>query len=118
MKKEKKILEKDIQRDICEYLDSKGVFFWRSNNIPVFGRSGDGIRRFRALPKFTPRGLPDVICLVKGKFIGLEVKRPDSPSKTGSEFQVQMGSRIISNGGIYAVVFSLDDVKKIKELWD
>lgn len=117
MKEKGKILEKDIQREICEYLDEKGIFFWRSNNVPVFSRSGDGKMRFRSLPKHTPRGLPDIICLVKGKFIGLEVKRPDSPSKTGNEFQIQFGSRIISNGGVYAIVFSLEDVKAIPEIW-
>ncbi len=114
---EKKILEKDIQREICDYLAEKGVFFWRSNNIPVFGRSGDGIKRFRALPKYTPRGLPDIMCLVAGKFIGLEVKRPDNPSKTGSDFQVQFASRLLANGGMYAVVFSLQNVKDIPDLW-
>ncbi len=112
-----KVLEKDIQREICDYLFSKGVFFWRSNNVPVFAMSGSGFRRFHSMPKYAPKGLPDIICLVKGRFIGLEVKRPNNPSKTGHENQIEMGKKIDKNGGLYKIVFSLNDVLNIPELW-
>lgn len=116
MKKETKILEKDIQRQICDWLSINNFFFWRNNNVPIFGRSNDGVKRFRAMPKYTPKGLPDIIVLVKGKMIGLEVKRPDNPSKTGRENQQVMGEKITLNGGLYKIVFNLPDVTSMPEI--
>lgn len=110
---EKKILEKDIQREICEYLTNKGIFFWRNNNVPIFGRSNDGIKRFRAMPKYTPKGLPDIICLHKGIFLGLEVKRPESFLKNGTPEQRLICQKIIVNGGVYKIVFSVSDVENL-----
>lgn len=106
-------LEKDIQRAICEYLAIKGIFFWRSNNIPVFSRNNGGRMAFRSLPKFTPRGIPDIICLHEGKFIGLEVKRPEAKLRPE---QAEFGTKMVINGGFYYVVHSIEDVMSIIEL--
>jgi len=103
-----KVLEKDIQREICDYLHDNGYFFWRSNNIPVFGMNNGGKRTFRSLPKYTPRGLPDIICVFKGKFIALEVKRPGALLRPEQE---EFGVRCVLNGGLYHVVRSLEEVK-------
>ena len=70
-----KKLEKDIQREICDWLQESGFFFWRNNTVPVFQRDKYGAR-FRKLPKYTPAGLPDIIVIHNGKFISLEVKVP------------------------------------------
>lgn len=106
-------LEKDIQREICDYLHRKEYFFWRSNNIPVFSKSNDGIRRFRALPKYTPKGLPDIIVLHKGKFIALEVKRPHAKLRPE---QADFGVKVEMNEGKYYIVHSLEEVIDIEEL--
>lgn len=102
--------ESDIQREICDYLFSCNYFFWRSNNIPVFGR---------ALPKYAARGLPDICILWRGVFIGLEVKRPASEMReangrtvragTLSKDQDAFGAKILFNDGQYHVVRSLSD---------
>lgn len=107
----KKILEKDIQREICDWLNLKGFFFWRQNNIPVYGMSGSGFKRFRSLPKYTPKGLPDIMIIYEGKFIGLEVKVPDYWKYTDD--QKEMKRKIIENGAEYHLVTSLDEVKAI-----
>jgi hypothetical protein len=109
-------LEKDIQRGICDWLALKGFFFWRSNNTPVFsasGRNNDGAMRFRALPKYTPRGLPDIIVVHRGKFIALEVKRPGA--KLRAE-QAEFGCKVVVAGGEYHKVCSLEDVRTIPSL--
>ena len=56
------------------------------------------------------KGFPDIILLYRGNFIGIEVK-----TKTGtqSEEQKKMENLIVRNGGLYFVVRSLDEVKKI-----
>lgn len=107
-----KILEKDIQRAICECLDNEGYFFWRSNNIPVFGMSNDGKRRFRALPKYTPRGLPDIIVIHKGDFIALEVKREGFKLRPE---QAEFEKNCRANGGYYYTVMSVEDVLLVLE---
>lgn len=106
-------LEKITQRAICDYLALKNFFFWRANNIPVYGQSNDGKRRFRALPKYTPRGLPDIIVLYKGKFIAIEVKREGMKLRPE---QGEFGCKCSINGGFYYVAHSVEDVQNIKEL--
>lgn len=103
-------LEKVIQNEICEWLKKNDYFFWRSNNIPVFGRNNAGRKQFRSLPKYTPRGLPDIILIVQGKFIALEVKRPGGKLRPE---QAEFGHKCALNGAIYQMVDSLDGVKMV-----
>ncbi len=105
-----KVLERDIQKGICDWLRQREVFFWRSNNIPVFSTSNDGVRRFRSLPKDTPRGLPDIMIVHEGKFIALEVKRPGAKLRPE---QAEFGIKLCTHGGQYYKVQSLDEVKRI-----
>ncbi len=112
----KRKLEKDIQREICEWLDARKYFFWRSNNTPVFsasGRNNDGAMRFRSLPKFTPRGLPDIIVIHRGRFIALEVKRPGEKLRPE---QAEFGCKAVVAGGEYHKVCSLEDVIAIESI--
>lgn len=103
-------LEKEIQKEICQWLESHNFFFWRCNNIPVFGLSNDKKKRFRALPKYTPKGLPDIIVIVCGVFYALEVKRPHLPLRKEQE---EFKKRVIDNGGFYHVVTSVADVRQV-----
>lgn len=101
-----KIKESDIQSAICEYLEAKRHCFFRLNNIPAVYSVG-GQMRFRKLPKFTPRGLPDIVVILDGEFLGLEVKRPktyQSPEQKAFQAHVE------AHKGKYAVVRSIDDV--------
>lgn len=103
-------LEKVIQKQICEYLDKFKYFFWRSNNIPVFGMNNGGKKAFRSLPKHTPRGLPDIIVIYKGKFIALEVKRQGAKLRPE---QAEFGTKCTLHGGFYYKVESLTQVQDI-----
>lgn len=107
--------ESEILRAIGDYLAYNKVFFWRANNTPIWGKSNDGKMRWRAMPKYSSAGVPDIIAIVKGKFIGLEVKRPNLPLKP---LQSEFGTKLIINGGFYYKVCSIDDVKNIKILWE
>ena len=57
-------------------------------------------------------GIPDIICCMSGHFIGLEVK--DYGNKA-SELQLAHGRQIQKCGGIFGVVYCIDDVKKLLE---
>lgn len=75
---EKKPLEKEILNSICNYLGENKFFFWRANNIPVYGKNNAGKYMYRSLPKHTPKGIPDIIVVLRGIIIGIEVKRKDA----------------------------------------
>jgi hypothetical protein len=111
------ILESDVQRAICDWLNNKGLFFWRSNNVPALGRSG---QNFRRLPKYTPRGLPDIMVIYKGIFYAIEVKRPKVAKKQGgfraatklTPEQAEFGEGVVLNGGNYIIARSVEDILK------
>lgn len=94
------VKEVDIQRSILNWLDSRKVFHWRSNNIAVRNRTFIGLR-----------GVPDIICIIPyrscGLFVGIEVK-----TKTGkqSEYQKEFERRCKEARGCYLVARSLQDV--------
>lgn len=101
-----KKLETEIMREICDWLALQKFFFWRQNNVPVFDKG-----HFRAMPKYTPRGLPDIIILYQGHLITLEVKVPDYWKYTDD--QKKMRDRIIENGGGYHLVTSLEQAQGV-----
>lgn len=102
--------ESDIQNTICEYLAVKGRCFFRVNNIPAFNRIGGGGFVMRRLPKYTPKGLPDIIVVQGGMFVALEVK-----TKIGrqSPEQKEFEANVKKHGGRYHVVRSIEDVISI-----
>lgn len=92
---------------ICDYLALRKHFFYRSNNIPVYDKARGA---FRALPKHTPKGIPDIIVIQQGRFIGLEVKRKDGRL---SEDQVWFAKLSKQHGAQYEVVRSIEDVQRL-----
>lgn len=99
--------ESGIQAAICDYLAARRRCFWRSNNVPVFDRSSG---RYRALPKHTPRGLPDIMVILNGAFIGLEVKRKGASQAND---QRVFERTVTEAGGRYHVVHSIEDVQAL-----
>lgn len=97
--------ETPIQSAICDYLALKRYFFWRQNTAPTFDKAGGF---YRAMPKHSKKGVPDIIVIKAGQFIGIEVKT--EKGKLSPE-QVEFGSDCILNGGMYLVARSIDDVQ-------
>ncbi len=100
----KKPLETAVQKSICDYLAIRKHFFWRSNNIPVFAQG-----RFRAMPKYSMNGVPDIILVKDGKFVGIEVKRKGGKQ---SDSQIRFQKQLELNGGKYILAESIDDIIK------
>lgn len=101
------IKEKDIQNTICEYLAVKQRCFFRVNNIPAFNRTAGGGFTMRRLPKYTPKGIPDIIVVAGGLFYALEVKTPVGRQ---SPEQKEFEALVKKHGGKYHIVRSLEDV--------
>lgn len=89
------MLEKDIVAAIRRYLATLGedVFFWKEHG-GAYGTSG----------------VPDIICCYRGRFLGLEVKRPGGRL---TPLQERTLARINAAGGIARRVESVEDVKDI-----
>ena len=62
------------------------------------------------MPKHPLRGVPDIILIRHGKFIGLEAKRPGQKQ---SPDQREFEARVTTAGGEYHVVHSIDDVQRL-----
>lgn len=100
-------LESEIQASICDYLAIKKYFFWRQNVIPAMNQDGS----MRRLPKYVKKGVPDIIVIKDGFFIGLEVKRKGEKQSESQEL-FEEGVKE-TGGGEYYVVRSIDDVQVI-----
>jgi len=92
--------EVPIQRAILDYLTLKRIFHYR-NNSGGFKDSNNHFYRFGAL------GSPDIICVIKGQFIGIEVKAPKGKQ---SDHQKEFQTNLEAAGGRYLLARSLDDV--------
>jgi hypothetical protein len=103
-----KQLEKEIQLGICDYLALRKHFFWRQNTMPVYDSTK---QMYRPMPRYSLNGVPDILLIYKGRFIGLEVKRPGGSQ---SDNQKEFERRTKEAGGEYYIVTSLDDVIKLK----
>lgn len=99
--------EAQVQNAICEYLDIKRYFFWRANTVGLYDAKKD---TFRSPSKYSMQGIPDIIVIKNGIFIGLEVKRPGGKQR---ESQAKFQKGIERAGGKYFIVESITDVMNI-----
>jgi hypothetical protein len=97
--------ESDVQRSILEYLQIKRVFHFRNNSGAVVSTYKGKNRFFH----FGAIGSPDIICVIKGQFVGIEVKRSGGKQ---NENQINFQKDLEKAGGIYILAYSLDDVIK------
>jgi len=97
--------ESDIQLEILRYLRSQGLLFWRFSPDTYVQAIGRYVKH-----EYVPNGLPDIMVLVQGKMIGLEIKQATGHP---SADQLLMQKRFALLGHEYHIVRSLDDVKII-----
>lgn len=105
----KELTESDLQRQICDYLALKRYFFWRQNTAPTVQKTGD-TWAFRSMPKHSMRGVPDIILIDGGHFVGLEVKK-----RTGRQSPEQklFEKKLTEAGGSYHIVHDVEEVQKL-----
>lgn len=102
-----KLKEADVQKSILEYLAVKKIFHFRNNS----GAMGGEYKGKRWFMRFGAIGSPDIICVVNGRFIGIEVK---GEKGVQSEHQKEFQRRLEEAGGRYIMARSIDDA--IREL--
>ena len=101
-----KILEKDIQKAILQYLKAKKIFHYRQNS-GAFQTVGGGYMRTSSV-----NGLPDIVAIQEGIYIGLEVKTQNGRQ---SDAQKDIQREITKAGGFYFIVRNIEDVRAIFE---
>ena len=99
------MLEKYIQKQITDFLILQKIFFYR-NNTGGFSREDGHFYRFGVV------GAPDLILVIDGKYIGVEVKNKKGVQ---SPAQIVFQKALEAAGGIYLLVRSLDElIEKLK----
>lgn len=94
--------ESDVQRQILDYLALKRIFHYR-NNSGAFKRDDGHFYRFGAT------GSPDIICVVNGQYVGIEVKAANGKQ---SDHQKEFQKSLDAAGGKYILAYSLEDVMR------
>lgn len=90
------MLESKVQESIISYLKKNRIYHFR----------------FQAQSNLN--GLPDILCLYKGFFIGLELKREKGGTPTG--LQIRKIKAINDNGGIGLIVRSVYEVEMLLDV--
>lgn len=100
--------ESQIQKEILDWLKKK---MYNDRSVWVSRLStGHAFKNQFTVIELCPTGTPDILCLYKGRFIGIEVKAKGG--RQSSE-QKDMAKLIKKAGGEYHIVRSL---KKLKEI--
>lgn len=88
--------EGKIKRKVVDMLKTHGIwYFFPGNN--GFGKSG----------------IPDIIAIAGGRFIGIECKA--DPTKKPTELQKKCGEEIQEAGGLWFLVRSIEDIKEVEQ---
>ena len=101
--------EHEVQKAICDYLDLRRICYWAVPN----GGKRNKIEAKRLRDEGTKAGVPDLTIVYRGKYFGLEVKKPLSLTPKGrlSKNQKNMIEKIeVVGGGAVAIVHSVEDV--------
>ena len=86
--------EKKVENNIKKYLDSLNAYY-----LKVHGSM------------YQPAGTPDILACVNGKFVAIEVKRPNGGVL--SELQKSKLKKIENSGGVSIVARSVEDVSEV-----
>lgn len=99
------VKETDIQRQIIRWLYKAGIFCWRNNSMGVFDPKLKIYRKPNGEGYIN--GVSDILGVVKGKMLAIEVKKPGGRISTE---QKEFIERLSSDGHVAFVAYSLDDV--------
>lgn len=100
--------ESNIQHAILDNLRWRGILAFRCQPAPIPIRKGKTIIGFRRSDAFNV-GMPDIVCVIRGQFIGIEVKSPEGRQRAD---QRDWQTKIETAGGTYILVRSWDEVAK------
>ena len=102
------LTEHEVQSVILDWLKAKHIFHFRLNTGSFAGEY-KGKKRF---VRFGRKGAPDILAVIKGQIIGIEVKGEKGfQSQVQKEFEVEFTRA----GGRYILAWDLNDVTRALE---
>lgn len=105
-----KITEAMVQKAALEFLTRiPGALVWRNNTVGIYDKKTGRYRSNKGLGD--PKGSPDIIMLLAGKFYGFEIKSPDN--KVRPSHQIAFLERVRQSGGVGEFIDSLSQIKEI-----
>ncbi len=106
--------EKEIENAILDRLKIvPNSFFWKNNSGGIFDPKARVFRK--NTNRHIIKGVPDILGLIAGRFVGIEVKKP-KPNKTyPSKDQKVFIEKVESVGGIAFIARSVEDVEGFLE---
>jgi hypothetical protein len=119
----KAVSEKEIENDILTFLKWKGIFAWNNQSTGIFDPTK---KTFRKKSKHQLNGVSDILGIIDGKMLAIEVKKPtlskktnlfiprtqDDLAKKASEDQILFVNNVKCLGGIAFYADTLDVVKE------
>lgn len=110
-----KDIEHQIQKAIAQYLNMKGLCWWA---VPNGGRRNISVAK-KLKAEGVMSGIPDITLIYKGKYYGIEVKKPKTSTPKGilSINQKTRIAQIERSGGVVGLAYSVLDVVKLLEIW-
>ena len=98
----KKIKESEVQRVLLDYLKAKRIFHYRNNS----GAMAGNYKGKKCFMRFGAMGSPDIVSVIKGQYVGIEVKGTGGKQ---SDHQKEFQENLERAGGKYLLVYSLED---------
>jgi hypothetical protein len=95
-------------RSETAFKDKCADWLKRQSHVWFFKVFGNGIQA---------GGIPDFIICYRGRFVAIELKRPDGQGRLEKRQEAQL-RRICEAGGIAVVIDSFDDFKRVFETID
>lgn len=100
--------ESEVLKACLDWLRVKGFFAWRSNNTGTYNAKSGGYF-FHGV-----RGVPDICCVHKGQFIGIECKatkgKQSAEQKAFQKALEKAGGRYILARSLAALIEGMSDV--------
>lgn len=98
-----------LQASVIKKLTEAGIFHWKQNTMPVWDpKLNSGYGQYRSHGGM--KGVPDIICVINGQFVGLEIK---AGKDRISADQMLFKKRCERNGGLYFIIRLVADVDSI-----
>ena len=97
--------ETQLQNDVIRFLKAKNIFHWRQNSGAL--KTEKGFYRFTSIT-----GLPDIISIINGRFVGFELKLK---GKCLSHNQKLTHKRIKEAGGRVYIIHDLNELEEAVE---
>lgn len=97
--------EKGIENTILKYLNLKGCFAFKVNNMGIFDVTRKIYRKNNN--PYIHKGTSDILGVYRGQMFAIEVKTPETKNRV-TEYQSLFLERVIQHGGIGCVLYDLN----------